>query len=108
MTQFSGEKYVITGRRRNVDCSAGTFQPFLFWSNASSDCVFIKSNCHEHGQVLYDNGSTQMDRSCRCDYTRGFDFIVKPNNPCYCIPSIEDCSCYKTTCVVTQKLTPGK
>lgn len=101
-----GEKYVITGRRRNVDCSSEKFQPFLFWSNTSSHCVFIKSKCNEPGQVLFNNGSTKRDRSCRCDYSRGFTFIRKPKNPCYCIPSEEDCSCYHTACTGNKKLTP--
>ncbi|CAC5358921.1 unnamed protein product [Mytilus coruscus] len=100
-----GEKYVITGRRRNVNCSSERLQPFLFWSNTSSVCVYIRSQCNDIGQILYNKGSNKIDKSCRCDYRKGYDFIARPKNSCFCKPAQEDCSCYLTNC--SRHLTPG-
>lgn len=67
----------------------------------------MKNKCHEIGQVIARNGSTTEDSSCRCDYTKGFDFVVKPKNACYCFPVAEDCSCYKKKCSAGEILMTG-
>lgn len=94
-----GKRYVIRGERDNENCIGSRYQPFKLWSNRSSECEFLKSDCNELGQVIANNGSTTKGRTCRCDYSKGFDFVTKPINVCYCIPSKEDCSCYQKKCL---------
>ena len=60
--------------------------------------VYEKSLCNEEGQIVFKNGTKISDRTCRCDYSRGYDFVVKSKDGCECIPSEEDCSCYHKTC----------
>lgn len=98
---------MIRGERDNDNCIDSRYQPFKLWSNRSSECEFLKNDCNEMGQVIANNGSTTKDRTCRCDYNKGFDFIIKPKEVCYCIPSEEDCSCYKKNCLPGQILTQG-
>ncbi|XP_071128028.1 carboxy-terminal kinesin 2-like [Mytilus edulis] len=93
-----GERYVISGNLRNVDCSSKRYQPFRLWSNVSGECLYKKSLCDGEGQVVFNNGSLIEDRRCRCDYTKGYAFIKRPKYNCSCIPSEEDCSCYISTC----------
>ncbi|XP_052089507.1 uncharacterized protein LOC127726240 [Mytilus californianus] len=95
-----GEKYVITGRLRNVDCSSERYQPFPLWSNVSGVCLFRKTLCEGEGQVVFDNGTLISDGACRCDYTNGYKFIQQPKQNCFCIPSAEDCSCYISKCAI--------
>ncbi|CAG2254344.1 unnamed protein product [Mytilus edulis] len=63
--------------------------------------------CTEEGQVLFHNGSSKEDRSCRCDFENGYAFVYRPKHPCKCTPALEDCSCYAKQCFVHFKLTPG-
>lgn len=93
-----GEKYVISGNLRNVDCSSDRYQPFRLWSNVSGKCLKQKSLCEGEGQVIANNGSLIEDRTCRCDYTKGYKFIKQPKLNCSCIPSEEDCSCHIIKC----------
>ncbi|VDI65032.1 Hypothetical predicted protein [Mytilus galloprovincialis] len=105
-----GRKHVLRGGLDADICSSDRYQPWpiTFYTNVSTNCIFLKSACHEEGQVVYDNGNRNTDITCRCDYTRGYDFIVKPRNRCFCVPSEEDCSCYLKTChKATDKLSPG-
>ncbi|XP_063414937.1 uncharacterized protein LOC134696902 [Mytilus trossulus] len=101
-----GEKYVVTGRLRNVDCSSERYQPFPLWSNVSGVCLFKKTLCKGEGQVVFDNGTLISDGACRCDYTRGFKFIQQPKHNCFCIPSTEDCSCHISKCATGSILSP--
>ncbi|CAC5421079.1 unnamed protein product [Mytilus coruscus] len=98
--QQPGRKSVLRGGIDAVLCSLERYQPFSirFYTNVSTNCIFMKSFCNEEGQVVYDHGNRITDITCRCDYRRDFDFLVKPNNPCFCKPSQEDCSCYFKTC----------
>ncbi|VDI67986.1 titin [Mytilus galloprovincialis] len=95
-----GRKHVLRGGLDADICSSERFQPWpiTFYTNVSTNCIFLKSKCNEEGQVLYGNGNRNTDATCRCDYTRGYDFLKKPRNPCFCIPSEEDCSCYLKKC----------
>jgi hypothetical protein len=70
--------------------------------------VYEKSLCNEEGQIVFKNGTKISDRTCRCDYSRGYDFVVKPKDGCECIPSEEDCSCYHKTCQTGFILSPGE
>ncbi|CAC5388234.1 unnamed protein product [Mytilus coruscus] len=94
----------------NIDaekCAVDNFSPGSIKSNENDKCTFIKSLCTEEGQLAFKNGSTETDRSCRCDYRKGYDFIIAPINSCTCIPFDEDCSCYKKKCRdSSQVLTP--
>ncbi|CAC5425689.1 unnamed protein product [Mytilus coruscus] len=36
--------------------------------------------------------------TCGCNSSKGYRFVIKPRNNCFCIPSEEDCICYKVTC----------
>ncbi|XP_071124484.1 uncharacterized protein [Mytilus edulis] len=101
-----GEKYVITGNIRNVDCSSDRYQPFRLWSNVSGECLYTKSLCDGEGQVVFNNGSRIEDRRCRCDYTKGYKFIKRPKMNCSCKPSEEDCFCYISLCPKGSVLSP--
>ncbi|CAC5405743.1 unnamed protein product [Mytilus coruscus] len=61
--------------------------------------------CEELGQTLNWNGSTIIDRTCRCDYTTGYAFVTEPRNTCFCRPTEEDCMCYKIVCPRKMQLT---
>ncbi|CAG2210867.1 unnamed protein product [Mytilus edulis] len=102
----AGLKYVISGTFRNVRCSDGRYQPVRFWSNQSSVCMNLKSECNYFGEIVYNNRSTIYDATCRCDYTRGYAFVSEPQNKCFCIPSEEDCSCYIKECSTNTSLSP--
>ncbi|XP_052097936.1 carboxy-terminal kinesin 2-like [Mytilus californianus] len=101
-----GERYVITGSLRNVDCSSKQYQPFSLWSNISGVCLYQKTPCVGQGQVIFSNGSLIEDRKCRCDYTKGYTFIQRPKQNCSCNPSEEDCSCYISECPGGSVLSP--
>lgn len=72
-----------------------------------TDCVFEKSICNEEGQVIYNDNSTKDDRSCRCDYKKKYEFIKTPQNVCFCIPTVEDCSCYDTSYSTNSNISAG-
>ncbi|CAC5420835.1 unnamed protein product [Mytilus coruscus] len=74
------------------------------FSNVGNKCVNQKSVCSEEGQVVHTNGSTTADRTCRCDYNRGYIFVSSPMDNCHCTSSQEDCSCYLQTCNNTSKI----
>lgn len=106
-----GHKFIVAGSSKGTlqgaDCNSDFYQPFTFLSSGNSRCVFKKSHCSEEGQVVYRNGTSREDRSCRCDYTRGYDFINKPRHRCYCEPSEEDCSCHLKICQSDYILSQG-
>lgn len=105
-----GRKGVLRGGLDADICSFERYQPWpiKFYTNVSTNCIFRKSGCYEEGQVVYSNGNRNKDNTCRCDYTRSYNFLVKPQNPCFCVPSLEDCSCYLKTCKDSQYgLSPG-
>ncbi|XP_071127700.1 uncharacterized protein [Mytilus edulis] len=102
----AGLKYVISGTYRNVRCSDGRYQPVRFWSNQSSVCMNLKSECNGFGEIVYNNISSINDATCRCDYTRGYAFVSKPRNKCFCVPLEEDCSCYIKKCSTNTSLSP--
>ncbi|XP_052093298.1 uncharacterized protein LOC127729497 [Mytilus californianus] len=58
--------------------------------------------CNNEGQVVYNNGSVQSNRRCRCDHTKGYSFVKSTKSPrndvCSCNPTFQDCSCYLTRC----------
>ncbi|CAG2232371.1 unnamed protein product [Mytilus edulis] len=77
----AGLKYVISGTFRN------------------SQCIGI-------GQFIYNNISTIYEATCGCDYKRGYAFVSKTRDPCFCLPSEEDCSCYIKECQTHTSLSP--
>ncbi|VDI61083.1 Hypothetical predicted protein, partial [Mytilus galloprovincialis] len=89
-----GEKYVISGARTTKPCSVDTYQPFALWANISSRCLYHVAKCNDEGQILSPTVSKVADRSCQCDHKNGFHFVIKPRDPCGCLPVVEDCSCY--------------
>ncbi|CAC5423001.1 GALNT [Mytilus coruscus] len=99
-------KYVVSGNINGKPCDLGRFQPFKFKTDGNIRCVFQKSVCIEEGLVDFKNGTTVSDRICRCDYTRGYAFVTLPKNRCECVPSQEDCSCYRKSCKEKEILTP--
>ncbi|CAC5390341.1 unnamed protein product [Mytilus coruscus] len=101
-----GYKFVVSGALTGKLCSGDFFQPFKFWTNYSSECALTKSNCSEKGQNNFNNGNSTSDRACRCDHTKGYGFVHKPNNDCFCYPAYEDCSCYFRSCGHDYVLTP--
>lgn len=106
-----GQKLIVAGSSngtlQGADCNSEFYQPFKFLSSGSSRCVYEKSYCSGEGQVVFTNGTLENDRSCRCDYTRGYDFVNKPRHRCYCAPSEEDCSCHLKLCQSNYILSPG-
>ncbi|CAC5424765.1 unnamed protein product [Mytilus coruscus] len=104
LCDIKGSKRIYSGSFTRGNCSQNHYQPFLFLTNGSSDCIFAKSVCGEEGQLVYKDDSTKDDRACRCDYTRNYSFIKTPRNLCYCIPTEEDCSCYIKQCLVNNTL----
>jgi hypothetical protein len=54
--------------------------------------------CSEEGQLIYSNGTYIVDRSCQCDYTKGYVFAKPPLHQCYCVPSREECGCLLKQC----------
>lgn len=105
---FVGYKFVIAGNPDRRKCESTRYQPLTFSTNGGSTCIFGKTYCNEEGQIIFNNGSSDSDRQCRCDYTRGYDFITKPENECYCVPAIDDCSCYQKPCPPGYIVSPGK
>ncbi|CAC5425529.1 unnamed protein product [Mytilus coruscus] len=100
-----GKKVVFSPGISETDCADSRFQPFKFTTHGFSVCIYAKSTCSEDGQVLVKNGTTFVDRSCRCDYRKGYDYITQPKEKCFCEPSLEDCSCYLTNCTGNSALT---
>ncbi|XP_052086073.1 uncharacterized protein LOC127723463 isoform X2 [Mytilus californianus] len=93
-----GSKLVFQPLFNLAECNAERFQPFVFTTHGHSECIFRKSKCVEEGQVIFNNGSSSNDVACRCDYTKGYAFVTRPKNICFCIPFEEDCSCLRVTC----------
>jgi hypothetical protein len=72
VTAVSGKKKLRSPGINVEDCLNNRYQPFVFTTNGNSDCVLLKSFCEEEGQVIANNGTSSTDRSCMCDYTRGY------------------------------------
>lgn len=104
---FLGYKFIIRGNIDGIECQKKRFQPIKFWTNGSYNCLLQKTACIEQGQVIHDEGNSTSDGTCRCDYTRGFAFVSRPKQDCFCIPSLEDCSCIMNPCGTFQVMTPG-
>lgn len=105
-----GKNSVLRGGLDADICSQERYHPWpiKFYTNLSTNCIFRKSVCSEEGQVVSDHGNRNTDTTCGCDYTRGYVFLAKPRNPCVCVPSEEDCSCYLKKCLDhTYFLSPG-
>ncbi|CAG2205298.1 unnamed protein product [Mytilus edulis] len=100
-----GSKLVFQPLFNLGECNARRYQPIVFTTLGNSECIYSKSKCAEEGQVIFNNDSSSRDVTCRCDYTKGYAFVTKPKNRCFCKPSEEDCSCVKVTCA---KLTRGE
>ncbi|XP_071141335.1 uncharacterized protein [Mytilus edulis] len=93
-----GSKLVFQPLFNLAECNVRRYQPIVFTTQGNSQCIYRKSKCAEEGQVIFNNGSSSRDVTCRCDYTQGYAFVTKPKNSCFCTPSEEDCSCYRSTC----------
>ena len=91
----------------NDNCTDKRYQPIVFSTDKFSDCMYIKSGCEEEGQVVVSNGTGKEDRTCRCDYSVGYSYVIQPRNPCSCVPLEEDCSCIKKYCNTTEELSAG-
>ncbi|XP_052078024.1 uncharacterized protein LOC127715961 [Mytilus californianus] len=102
-----GLKVVILGGLNGKMCSSNRYQPFMFWTNGSSECIFQKSVCSEEGQIIETDELTRKDISCRCDNTRGYSFVLQPKDITFCVPSQEDCSCYIEQCPAGHILNAG-
>lgn len=105
---FVGTKLQVLGSLEPVQCASNRYQPGTFWTNGSNNCKFEKSLCADEGQISFSSGTTTEDRTCRCDYTKGYDFVITPHNTCYCMPIEEDCSCFIRHCPSRFVLSPGK
>ncbi|XP_076097443.1 uncharacterized protein LOC143067791 [Mytilus galloprovincialis] len=85
-------------------CEAEKYQPFNFLSNENHRCYFVKSYCAEEGQIEHMIGDEASDRTCKCDYTKQYAFHTIPRNKVFCIPSEEECTCFKKTCPTNQTM----
>lgn len=88
-------------------CEAEKYQPFNFLSNENHRCYFVKSYCAEEGQIEHMIGDEASDRTCKCDYTKQYAFHTIPRNKVFCIPSEEECTCFKKTCPTNQTMNEG-
>lgn len=104
LSLISGTKLVLQPSLNLAECNTGKYQPFLFNTHGNSKCVFSKSKCNGDGQTVYSNGSLTNDIACGCDYSHGYAFVSKPKKSCFCIPSEEDCTCFRVEC---KKLSAG-
>lgn len=93
-----GQRYVVKENPHPENCPIDKYQPYKLWSNKSSECEFIKSECSELGQIMCGIGTTITDLTCRCDHMRGYAFLTTPRNVSLCEPTVEDCSCFLKTC----------
>ncbi|CAG2225386.1 unnamed protein product [Mytilus edulis] len=62
-----------------AECKAGRYQPIVFTTHGNSGCIFLKSNCDGDGQIVYNNGTSNNDIACRCDYTKGYVLYQNQN-----------------------------
>ena len=89
-------------------CPSDRYQPFAYSTNEINECIYMKSNCTEEGQIISDHGTGTHDSGCKCDYTKGYTYVTPPINSCNCHPVLEDCSCYAMKCFnTTYELSPG-
>ncbi|CAG2246546.1 unnamed protein product [Mytilus edulis] len=102
-----GFEFILTGNLDGSQCKKFRYQPIRFLTNESSECIFKKSSCNDEGLIVHKEGNSTSDKTCRCDYTRGYAFVDRPKRECYCDPNTEDCSCYRKQCNINQVLTPG-
>lgn len=104
--QRPGYRVTIRTNLHAGTCPGNLYQPFTFFTNSSSNCELKRSFCSEEGQIVSGNGTTRTDRQCRCDYSLGYSYVNTPRNVCACLPSEEDCSCYRKTCSKHNILSP--
>ncbi|CAG2252571.1 unnamed protein product [Mytilus edulis] len=104
--EVPGYKLIVAGSLQGDICEPDFYQPFKFSSIGNSRCVYKQPYCSEKGQIVYRNGTEKNASSCRCDYTKGFNFITNPRHQCYCKPLEEDCSCFHKTCPSDYILSP--
>lgn len=102
----SGNKQYYPRYFNREPCNGERFQPFKFWTNGSSDCVYLKTLCSGEGQVIYNNRTTTEDRTCGCDFKSGYAFVLPPVNVCFCDPAVEDCACFLKPCPIMNVLSP--
>ncbi|XP_076082461.1 uncharacterized protein LOC143053546 [Mytilus galloprovincialis] len=93
-----GYHSVLSGQLHVKQCKDNYFSPYISWSNEGYECQYQKHLCNEEGQIVVDTGSNVRDIKCKCDYRKGYVFVIKPKDECTCSPSVEDCSCHQTHC----------
>lgn len=99
----------ISWKKGNVvgdEFSAERNQIFELQYHGNNTLVYKHSFCKDEGLVTYRNESKTISAQCRCDHTKGFAFISKTKQTCYCTPAIEDCSCFRKECIPNFKLSP--
>lgn len=96
-----GSKYIWQPNFNRGECDEERYQPFIFRTEGYTNCSFLKSRCYSEGQATFSNGSAKTDRQCYCDSNRGYVFVSSTHEN-YCLPSENDCSCYKN---VTESIT---
>ncbi|CAG2210041.1 unnamed protein product [Mytilus edulis] len=96
-----GSKYIWQPNFNRGECDEERYQPFIFRTEGYTNCSFMKSRCYSEGQATFSNGSAKTDRQCYCDSNRGYVFVSSTHEN-YCLPSENDCSCYKN---VTESIT---
>ncbi|CAC5415475.1 unnamed protein product [Mytilus coruscus] len=92
-----GKKCVLRGNLDSEECFPERFQPFVFSTEGTSDCIYTKSLCEDEGLVIHHNGSTAVNRKCRCDFDGGYSFVLTPQHNSFCNPFKEDCTCFRNT-----------
>ncbi|XP_076109060.1 uncharacterized protein LOC143077058 [Mytilus galloprovincialis] len=93
-----GFKLVFRPNVLNSQCAINRYQPIRFLTTENSNCLYRKSVCNDEGLIVHNIGTNASDTTCRCNYQKGYTFVNKPKNICYCIPSEEDCSCFLIKC----------
>lgn len=104
---YTPGSYVVFQKALNAKrCPGSRFQPFAYWTNEENRCIYQKSNCTAEGQHLLSGSGTTTDITCRCDYRKGYSYLIRPEDPCNCKPNEEDCSCYLKFCNEDHALSP--
>ncbi|XP_052063975.1 uncharacterized protein LOC127704118 isoform X2 [Mytilus californianus] len=105
---YTPGSYVVFQKALNAKrCPVSRYQPFAYWTNDENRCIYQNSNCTAEGQhLLSRSGTTTADITCRCDYRKGYSYLIRPNDPCNCKPNEEDCSCYIKFCNEDHALSP--
>nr|XP_022297228.1 uncharacterized protein LOC111106729 isoform X2 [Crassostrea virginica] len=95
-----------------IECPASRYQPHGQMSNEFKQvtCSYLKSSCDGIGQEICGQGNHLEDRTCRCDYTKGYRpmmyLLSNPRNSSCFHPTSDGTECLKFPCPKNKELSP--